>query len=557
MRAKTIIALVILRLVIGWHFLFEGLHKVHLWFVGESEISKPFSSEVYFREATGPLGPYMRPYLPNPDESALALLTPKPKPADSANWSPKEAVPDVVTLEWDAYSHQLNALYTLDEKQQAQVKDLIDRKKVQLGSWLTTDRQQLGLIRAIAAQDNVVPAQKLCKKTYPSGVVEEPLTTPERVAYYHSLLEDADFWKHKRSDALRKPVDKDQQARLRTEIAAVRQDLLGDVDKFTTALKDELADVVRRPLTTFSFWNKGDPHQQILVMVSSETDGTALPESLSQKYDAYHDLFVTTYNLDDKQKDLARKQVDHAKEALREWVNSDEVKQEISDYQKVSKADDPDKVADYQKKFADYVAGNLMAFGPGPFFGVPIVTESVAPVHPREEKESAYKVLVAGYDGQTSELKKALALILDAPKSKAYPPEPAKKLRFIDWLDMVTMWTLTVVGACLLLGLFSRTSGLVAMGFLVLTYLTYPPFPWLPTPPNTEGNPLFVNKNVIEFAALLVLFTVPSGRWFGLDALVSWLFSRGNRTRKEPRPASTGVNGHRTSHEAIRLQSNR
>ena len=28
-----------------------------------------------------------------------------------------------------------------------------------------------------------------------------------------------------------------------------------------------------------------------------------------------------------------------------------------------------------------------------------------------------------------------------------------------------------------------------------MTYLTHPPFPWLPLPPNTEGNPLFINKN--------------------------------------------------------------
>ena len=36
----------------------------------------------------------------------------------------------------------------------------------------------------------------------------------------------------------------------------------------------------------------------------------------------------------------------------------------------------------------------------------------------------------------------------------------------------------------------------------------------------SEGNYLFVNKNVIEMLALFVLASTRSGRWFGLDALL-------------------------------------
>src|SRR5436190_23821607 len=49
-----------LRLAIGWHFLFEGLHKIHTHEIGPSETNRPFSSEMYFKVAPGPLGPYMR-----------------------------------------------------------------------------------------------------------------------------------------------------------------------------------------------------------------------------------------------------------------------------------------------------------------------------------------------------------------------------------------------------------------------------------------------------------------------------------------------------------------
>ena len=67
------------------------------------------------------------------------------------------------------------------------------------------------------------------------------------------------------------------------------------------------------------------------------------------------------------------------------------------------------------------------------------------------------------------------------------------------------MWFLVAVGACLMAGLFTRLACLLGAGFLVMTYLAYPPFPWYPLPPNTEGNPVFINKNVIEALALLAL----------------------------------------------------
>jgi len=53
-----------------------------------------------------------------------------------------------------------------------------------------------------------------------------------------------------------------------------------------------------------------------------------------------------------------------------------------------------------------------------------------------------------------------------------------------------------------------------------MTILSTPALPWLPEPPNTEGHYLIISKNVIEMLALFMLACIPSGRWFGLDALV-------------------------------------
>jgi uncharacterized membrane protein YphA (DoxX/SURF4 family) len=117
-------------------------------------------------------------------------------------------------------------------------------------------------------------------------------------------------------------------------------------------------------------------------------------------------------------------------------------------------------------------------------------------------------------DAFIAELQKDLnggkALIEDAP-----PPEKRGQL-----MDRFTMWFLVTVGAFLMGGLFTRVACVLAAGFLVMTYLAHPAFPWYPLPPNTEGNPVFVNKNVIEALALLTLALYPTGRWLGLDAVV-------------------------------------
>jgi uncharacterized membrane protein YphA (DoxX/SURF4 family) len=60
--------IILLRVAIGWHFLYEGLEKVESTRSGHDR----FSAEVYLRNATGPLAPYYRGMLP--DVNGLAVL---------------------------------------------------------------------------------------------------------------------------------------------------------------------------------------------------------------------------------------------------------------------------------------------------------------------------------------------------------------------------------------------------------------------------------------------------------------------------------------------------
>jgi len=87
--------------------------------------------------------------------------------------------------------------------------------------------------------------------------------------------------------------------------------------------------------------------------------------------------------------------------------------------------------------------------------------------------------------------------------------------------DYVNMWGLTLVGLCLLLGVFSRQSALAGMVFILLYYLFAPPFLGLEYSRPGEGSYIIVNKNLIEACALFVLYYFPTSHLIGLDRILS------------------------------------
>ncbi|HMP03157.1 MAG TPA: hypothetical protein PKD86_10515 [Gemmatales bacterium] len=113
----------------------------------------------------------------------------------------------------------------------------------------------------------------------------------------------------------------------------------------------------------------------------------------------------------------------------------------------------------------------------------------------------------------------------------ATEPPPSPQLEQIDFL---VRWGLTVFGLGLLLGLFTRTCSVGGAVLLLLFYVAMPPWPGLPANPMAEGTYIYVNKTLIEALALMVLATTASGRWLGIDALLSiWFHRVGQRLRQK------------------------
>ena len=90
----------------------------------------------------------------------------------------------------------------------------------------------------------------------------------------------------------------------------------------------------------------------------------------------------------------------------------------------------------------------------------------------------------------------------------------------IQWVDTLNIVGLLAVGAALLLGLKIRWAALGGMLLLAFYYVAHPPFPGFEQG-LTEGSYWIVNKNLIELAALVVLYQFPIYASFGIENLFS------------------------------------
>ena len=90
----------------------------------------------------------------------------------------------------------------------------------------------------------------------------------------------------------------------------------------------------------------------------------------------------------------------------------------------------------------------------------------------------------------------------------------------ISIVDTVNIVALVAVGLSLMLGLRVKIGSVIGMLLLAMYYLAHPPFGATPQGP-VEGSYWIVNKNLIEIAALYVVFLFPVQGAFNLERLFS------------------------------------
>src|SRR5262245_20167208 len=173
MNRLTCIFLVLLRLAIGWHLFIEGAVKIESVWTGPTETKKPFTSEPYLRESSGPLAPYFKDLAGDIDRQAIERLKLRSLRAgdDAERTPPLNRFPPRLSDEWEEYYQRFVTHYNLDEAQQKKAREVFVRSKDETAKWL-----QSGI--------------KDVKKPFPSGAVEAHQTMPERLADFEKKLAD-------------------------------------------------------------------------------------------------------------------------------------------------------------------------------------------------------------------------------------------------------------------------------------------------------------------------------------------------------------------------------
>jgi len=87
-------------------------------------------------------------------------------------------------------------------------------------------------------------------------------------------------------------------------------------------------------------------------------------------------------------------------------------------------------------------------------------------------------------------------------------------------VNAINIWGLIAAGTGLMLGVYTRAAGIAGAVLLFLYYISNPPLVGLDYGVPAEGDYLVVNKNLVEFVALVILSIVPTGRFIGLDRLI-------------------------------------
>jgi uncharacterized membrane protein YphA (DoxX/SURF4 family) len=180
--------LVGLRLVIGWHFLVEGLDKLH---------APTWSSETYLRESTGPLAPRFR-------QLAGDRLV------DKLTVGADDSFPAELEIEWSSYLDAFINFYGLDADHAATAQKIYDQAKARTLTWLTKAKQEVSIPSTFPPlyMEELTIAERLQRHEVLEGKVREieaeiPKYGKELFTNYKNAKSDLNKW---RAD-LKKDID--------------------------------------------------------------------------------------------------------------------------------------------------------------------------------------------------------------------------------------------------------------------------------------------------------------------------------------------------------------
>jgi uncharacterized membrane protein YphA (DoxX/SURF4 family) len=253
-----------------------------------------------------------------------------------------------------------------------------------------------------------------------------------------------------------------------------------------------------------------------------------LPEPIQKQWQDYFDRFATQYKLDEEtkreQKVKAEGRFLEDENAFAQWLNSGVKKVK----RKGLSGPDAEVALTTPKRVEEYLASvdeikKIEGEEKG-FFGLGTSARLRAA---KDTEANLRKELQGDLETKYADMKKSLREVLTwEQKRMDLPAEPQADQAWsnLAWIDTGVRWGLTIVGACLLIGLFTRTASVAGAAYLLLFYLAMPALPGLPENPAAPGHYFIINNNLIEIFALLAIATSQPGRRYGLDVLLRALW---------------------------------
>lgn len=248
-------------------------------------------------------------------------------------------------------------------------------------------------------------------------------------------------------------------------------------------------------------------------------DENGRPEALKARWKEEFKRFADHYDLTDAQRTEAGEALADAESKIDAWFNdlghSQKVEKYELDVRHVLEVQDSPEALRYQK---------------------------AKTYDERRELESTRRDLMASIEEISAPMHEIWVKTLTDEQKENYGPVRAEMTN-LDWINLTTAWGLTFAGIGLMLGFLTPLAALTGAGLLAMFYLSMPPWPGLPAPPNVEGHYWIVNKNLVELLACLVIASTPNGLWIGLDALLFGGIGQRRRLAEatDPPPGSNPV----------------
>ena len=387
----AIVLLVLLRMSIGWQFLYEGL-----WKIDSLSSAKPWSAEGYLKNAQGPFRNHFRELTGDPDDLAWLDY-------------------DTVSARWDEWTRRFEALHPdLDENQARRLKLLLDGPEQFVVRVTHPPADEAGLKKVLQRYSRVLTWDPERKVLVADGTLH--LVPRERDALLAlAPLPEDDSEPDEATAAWRKAVE-----RLYTISSRL-------------SFRERLAVLL-----------KADPER--VTLINDKYEGTVDYRRMGDIERYREDLQRYEQRLTDAETDFQRKHLD------KQWADLQTLRLELAG-----------PVKALEEEYTQAATGLL-------------TTEQLArgPVHLPETK--------------------------------------------LSQINRLTIYALTGLGVLLIAGLCSRLAAIAGAGMLLSFYLVMPPWPGVPPAAGPEHS-FIINKNLIEAIALLGLAALPTGTWFGLDAI--------------------------------------